>query len=1236
MTNGVQQSLTDTEIIDEQYNDDSPVKSLKILAQICVDELQKCNETEMQAPLAAAKNDESIYISSDSESDTSFTGSAQRGVIVGGTRKSSCSESETSSENESSSDSSSSESDSSDDEDEDDDMETKESNLIQEQPKIKEISGEPLHEPNVPEETVCSEANDTAPVVEEDAVAEDAVEEVAVEDDVMEQIFNPNSLKDICKKVLQNHSMIIRYDVPTLKYLCEHTLASAGMEIPLICFVNEDDSYEYVSEDVHPLHDEGLFLCLDGEFDETELANLFNGAGNGACESVDPGSIEAGEGVIDKTSLIDQCVALQNILSSPPPEDNQAKVAIEVAANQTTFYMDANDYTINDEFHDSIQYEETVLPSENNSEDFLVAIESFKKYLQKKYVHPSCYHKLFVINKLLRKYKVHQVSCYNKKTTVQKRLQHTLSKLRKKSIEKRKPKKVATRRSARIADKIKQQKCDELDWKSFDTRMKSGKKNKNTKSDAGKCEAVENRNFCKIVNVHELIQSSGNKKTLTETDKESITRDILKLIAKKRTLKRKLSICQRPTFSFDDDGYCYDEDGQISEMLSSFINNSFDEQQLESSSMKKSRFRKSSIESKKVKEQEARRKKLLSITAKKESKIGDKSLKNDKPKKLHLQEKKPKKEISVENELASTRNIAINKTEKKSLFVAPILPFPTKASFKEIIPAKRTRFLSIDGSIMRYGAERKNLCSQVKSSKEKSECLETAKRKISHQKATCKKAVEIPLAKELTSESCEYKPKQIKERRSTELERSKPKLLDDTKQSVPFGQKSSLILAKTQVLSAKLKESGKNASIKDTNKIKEAQKAGQAVAKELTIEKNESKKYVPKAKPIQNSTFHKMHEENGVFRSIRSENVQASVECQFIHSKGNTREQNSTTKHSPKLSNNNQEKPLSQRNLCSTIVSPLKIIIEPRRINSPLLTKVWAVPKDPLAIDAKYQASPTIIESPAADKIEMHKPKLSQQPINFSKGLQIRENERSSTVRSLNFQSLPHPQSSIENRKTPVQENVDKKLSHAPTQSSTHTMLTKTDISGPMKFCLDIETLLPSTKIPQPRPARRCLARAQTISLTESPLKDDSMEPMKLRSSNELRNLSGSMPQKEPALYQFCLPLQIKQVDTPYTIPKRKQLPKTTSPPKNVLSLNVSNVQTKTVTPTQRTTIHAASYPDPDSLQIPSLDLRSPTSSHSPLEIPMAMLQIPKPKPLQVSPVENKETSIGKRIALPL
>lgn len=1198
----------------KEIADETPVKSLKILAQICVDELKRCNESEMQAKVFAITENDSIYISSDSESDTSSTSSSRRGVITGGIKKPGCSETESSTGKESSSESSSSDSDDSDDDEESANINTdkneEEFDQLQKEPNLqqKHLPKNDVVQKIVNEWSGDSDACEKSPPNMNTEVNTSVIVDVKdspIVENVANEVYNPDSLKNICREVLLAHSMIIRYEVPTLKYLCEHSLATAGMEIPLICFV-PDESYEYMSTDQQS-SDDGVYICLDNEFDETELANLFNGANNCIYESIEVNKGEAEENRKnpDKASLIDQCVALQNILSSPPPEDNQPKGSIEILSDETAFYMDTNG------FHDSIQYEETVLPSDNNAKGSLAAIAAFKKDLQKKYVHPSIYHKRFAINKLLRKYKVHQVSFFNKKSIVQKHLNKTLVKFRQRSKENRKPKKLATRRSARIADKIKQQKCDGSDLKAIEKLTKFSKVNKNSKSDLNKLELTENKRLCKIMNVSDLIQNSGVKGKPSEADKESITREILKLIAQKRTLKRKLSICHRPNLSFDDDGYCYDEDGQISDMLSSFINTGFEGKK---SSARKSRSRRASVEHKLVKEQGNKKKKVPIPSIKKAMTAGDKN----KAKNLQSKEKNLEQDIvpvvSEDSKLSSIENSITNKTDIKGAAAeTTISSLPTKAAVKEIIPAKRTRFLSIDGSLMKYGIDRKKE-TKVKSFKATLELPEITKRKVPSQKLskvnidenTVKINTETKDKNVVHEDSKPESPIELKTVQKT-LPAQKPQNKVRAKDSNDTKEAQTLIHTKPP----KELPTNKKSELKvDSNKL-----LRNPMQKSITIPETKAN-LKDTGKNIGTPQSRNPNTTCSITKVRVIENI---LEKEQPISKANSPEYNNNRKLNVKPTKNEQEKPLSERYLCSTMVSPLKIIIEPKR--ALLLAQEKTIAIDPLASDKSEQSSPKSIESPpvkpAVAKKEIRKTRFSER-INTHDD-QVLAMGGDFTEKQLKFQNKQvsvFPLEQIKKKSETSLTNLNgakETVKKTPTSMLEQKFFTKTEANAIMKSYLDIETLLPSTKIPQPKPARRCLSRAQTISHSVSPYSHSPYEPMKLRSSNSFWNRRNIGFENESNISPYNL--KFKSIEGSFTIPKRKP------------TINPVTSESNVTKALKKTPIDISTYPVPESLQIPSIDLRSQSSPFSSLS--SSSLPFPIPMPLRKPINENKEIMKG-------
>lgn len=1280
-SNKTQLTQNVTEIMD--YTVDVSPKALKILAKICVDELnemKRCNEAEIEAKkaLAAADAIENEVItcnSSDSETDASSIRSSQKGVITGGARKASSSESQSSSESDSSSDSSDTDdSDEDDDTDDDDNNSNKSDNDSKSMTILK--SNEPQNECNEPQKECneiiknrikqqivddwssdsnsCDELPSMKNSVEHNENVDSSTENVdstienvdstienidsTIENQVMEinepnevQVYNPTALKELCKEVLHAHSMIIQYEVPSLRYLCEHTLASAGMEIPLICFVPQDE--EYMTEDQPSNDDEGVYLCLDGEFDETELANLFSGEVR--HESIEMNAIEPKECATDNSSFIDQCVALQNILSSPSPEHNKTDESLEFqSTDYTEFYLDPNG------FYDSIQYEETVLPSESQ-DDTSAAIAKLKKYLQNKYVHPLSYHKMFAINKLLRKYKVHHLAFSNKKSMVEKKMQKRLTKLRQRAKQHCKPKKLATRRSARIADKIKQ-KTDETNCKGKKTK----KPKKCTKIENNKIDTLDKRRLCKIMNVNDFIQHSVNKKK--ETDKESITRDLLKLIAKKRTLKRKLSICQRPTFTLDEDGYCYDEDGQISEMLSSFINNSIDDGRSERVKVKKPRSRKPSIDGGKAAKEQDTKKKVPPITLKKSiisEGQSEKIVQKDKVKKSKSKTKNSTTKLNEAKEqvLTMTDDFSVNKTEKKCVSSGTPLTFPTKASVKEIIPAKRTRFLSIDGSLMRYGAKRSY--NQMKSLQENAESPEMMKRKV-------------PTQKQLKSNDVTKKDAQKVKRNKEKLEiagecrkSSADDLKEILKSTLKCGQSEKNISEKIQNNSEKYRIPTKvkeHSDVKETpepvKNIKESP-AESSVKPEFSAESS-VKAVSPESSvksvemPISKTPKRTRFSDRVISLDQPAIVTESKVEKPKYIAADSTQDSMDINKFTIKKA----EKPLSERSLCSTMVSPLKIIIEPKRLQSPSQTPSSHDEYVPEPV--KHKTNPFSLPNSATkqsvEKRDIQKPtrfseritNLIVNPLNSdcSKSPSI-QNEHITTFLSENNNGKALEKNVIRANRETVNRTVSTSIS--TTTQEQQTMYTNPDTNSMNKSVEDIEQFLPTTKNLQPKPGKRCMARAQTISHSISSLNNNNLyEPMQLRSSNNYWTRRRFDQPRDYGNNQYQRNFPYKPRESPSAFYKETLTSATNSgSPPMAYPLKTGNNAVKNgaaaATPPQKNTIDISSFPDPETLQIPSLDLRKPRFGRSHLTLPVPPIPSSIPAPIRVPPSDNKDITTG-------
>lgn len=178
-------------------------------------------------------------------------------------------------------------------------------------------------------------------------------------------------------------------------------------------------------------------------------------------------------------------------------------------------------------------------------------------------------------------------------------------------------------------------------------------------------------------------------------------------------------------------------------MVSTFINNSIDGE-CRSLTAKKSRPRKSPLENKTIsnKESESERKEKKKnplVPKKKQTKVESK-VKNTKSKEKNMKKKISK--IKTNSELSSAAPSNENKTVKKSTFFEPTSASTPKVSVKEVIPAKRTRFLSIDGSLLRYGTEAKKSYSQMKSFQDKLDLDEfSPKRKVPSQKNSKKSLI---------------------------------------------------------------------------------------------------------------------------------------------------------------------------------------------------------------------------------------------------------------------------------------------------------------------------------------------------------------------------------------------------------------------------------------------------------------------------------------------------------------
>lgn len=268
-------------------------------------------------------------------------------------------------------------------------------------------------------------------------------------------VYNPDSLRMLCRKTLDKQSVIVTYDVPSLKCLCEHALALAGMNVIPTCYItdNESNSYHVVNVDGES---GDVILCLDSEFDETELANLFNGTGNSSFSetivhtenTLTEQATEVCEETAETVSLIEQCVALQNILQSPT-YDRVEEIDTDC---QSVNSMDrrSNEYFV-DDIHHMTECQETEIP-------FMPSVLTAKKRLQAKYVNPMSIYKMLVVHRTLKKYVIYMRQLARKKCLMRRKLKVKLQQLAEKRMRAvYKPQPImARRRSMRLVEKQKE------------------------------------------------------------------------------------------------------------------------------------------------------------------------------------------------------------------------------------------------------------------------------------------------------------------------------------------------------------------------------------------------------------------------------------------------------------------------------------------------------------------------------------------------------------------------------------------------------------------------------------------------------------------------------------------------------------------------------------------------------------------------------------------------------------
>lgn len=289
--------------------------------------------------------------------------------------------------------------------------------------------------------------------VEEQRPIPSQLEEGELAADSAEAIrHDPEPLRVLCRKTLDRQSVIVTYDVPTLKCLCEHSLALAGINVLPICYVNDSDGGEYHAENESDSHSpRNVYLCLDSEFDETELANLFNGSANyeEAILSADETSNGSSTQMLmasDNVSLIEQCVALENILASPSYDRME-----QADTGESSHDVDGHTIYDDEHFHSMIGRQEIVT---NN----VSSLKAVKKRLQTKYVNPLNIYKMLVMRGILKKYVIYGHQVVRRKRIINRKLREKLRQLAEKRLRAmQKPKAIMTRRrSMRLVEKRKE------------------------------------------------------------------------------------------------------------------------------------------------------------------------------------------------------------------------------------------------------------------------------------------------------------------------------------------------------------------------------------------------------------------------------------------------------------------------------------------------------------------------------------------------------------------------------------------------------------------------------------------------------------------------------------------------------------------------------------------------------------------------------------------------------------
>lgn len=495
-------------------------------------------------------------------------------------------------------------------------------------------------------------------------------------------IYTPNTLKTIVLKAME--TLGIRFEVPSLRTLCEAVLPvlyilsddndlRACDDNPVVLCVEGDfdDAVDDIDSAMESENIEDENYILSNEFQETIAENneikeekiekpideaiveiLKEGNNNKidnkkkidnidkVRQSIEEEEIEEGEIRDDDVSSHDGlddedddedvvCVEEENrIEPSRPPSPMTDDEVICISDDEDRHVSGISPLSSEHVFYEyeipatnDIQYEE-IVPSINGNQHFMIPIEPFKKYLQKKYVQTQNIFKMLLVNRLLKKYVIYRRLFLLRKSKVfdkMKKIKNVRQIMRRKQqIEEeielknkqRLDKKKQLVEKKKIDEKYRAERQKWEEKKKAEERLKAEEKQKLKdkrklleKQRLEKKEKerektieipltkenpkniIENNQFLNenvrknskqnILYNKPVVDKSDNK--CDDNDKESDSKitpvmpcDVLKKIANKRTLKRKQSI--HIPISNSEDDYCYDDDQGISELLSSYIN----------------------------------------------------------------------------------------------------------------------------------------------------------------------------------------------------------------------------------------------------------------------------------------------------------------------------------------------------------------------------------------------------------------------------------------------------------------------------------------------------------------------------------------------------------------------------------------------------------------------------------------------------------------------------------------